>query len=452
MRLTEPVLTKRIPGCVPGFSDAGTKARATVSFEQYKATGGYASLAKALDMEPAKVIELVKEAVVRGRGGAGFPAGLKWSFLPQDDGAGHRYLCINCDEAEPGTFKDRLLCDFDPHLILEGIAIACHACKLDTAYFFIRGEYHHQAKVMEKAIQEAYAGGIFGKGGLMRRPGALSVDCFLHRSAGAYICGEETGLLEAIEGKRGWPRVKPPFPAVKGLFGRPTIINNVETLAAVVPIVEKGVAWWKGIGVESSLGGMPSYGTKLMGVSGHVNRPGVFEAPLGVKLSTLVNDYCGGMRKGKRFKGAIAGGVSMGVLGTDQFDAAMDFDIGRACNVLGLGTACPTIFDEDTDMVMVARNIARFFKNESCGQCTPCREGSGWIYKLLCRIEQGSATTADLDLLLELGMSMGLTPGTTICGLADGNNWAIRTIVGKFRGEFEKRVKPKFVPVHVSAH
>ncbi|MBU6209895.1 MAG: NADH-quinone oxidoreductase subunit NuoF [Planctomycetes bacterium] len=452
MRLTEPVLTKRIPGCVPGISDGGTAARATVSFEQYKATGGYASLAKALDMEPAKVIELVKEAVVRGRGGAGFPAGLKWSFLPQDDGAGHRYLCINCDEAEPGTFKDRLLCDFDPHLILEGIAIACHACRLDTAYFFIRGEYHHQAKVMEKAIQEAYAGGIFGKGGLMRRAGALSVDCFLHRSAGAYICGEETGLLEAIEGKRGWPRVKPPFPAVKGLFGRPTIINNVETLAAVVPIVDKGVAWWKGIGVESSLGGMPSYGTKLMGVSGHVNRPGVFEAPLGVKLSTLVNDYCGGMRKGKRFKGAIAGGVSMGVLGTDQFDAAMDFDIGRACNVLGLGTACPTIFDEDTDMVMVARNIARFFKNESCGQCTPCREGSGWIYKLLCRIEQGNATTADLDLLLELGMSMGLTPGTTICGLADGNNWAIRTIVGKFRGEFEKRVKPKFVPVHVSAH
>ncbi|MBM4111202.1 MAG: NADH-quinone oxidoreductase subunit NuoF [Phycisphaerae bacterium] len=452
MRLTEPVLTKRIPGCVPGFSDGGTAARTTVSFEQYKATGGYASLAKALDMEPAKVIELVKEAVVRGRGGAGFPAGLKWSFLPQDDGAGHRYLCINCDEAEPGTFKDRLLCDFDPHLILEGIAIACHACKLDTAYFFIRGEYHHQAKVMEKAIKEAYAGGIFGKGGLMRRAGAISVDCFLHRSAGAYICGEETGLLEAIEGKRGWPRVKPPFPAVKGLFGRPTIINNVETLAAVVPIVEKGVAWWKGIGVESSLGGMPSYGTKLMGVSGHVNRPGVFEAPLGVKLSTLVNDYCGGMRKGKRFKGAIAGGVSMGVLGTDQFDAAMDFDIGRACNVLGLGTACPTVFDEDTDMVMVARNIARFFKNESCGQCTPCREGSGWIYKLLCRIEQGNATTADLDLLLELGMSMGLTPGTTICGLADGNNWAIRTIVGKFRGEFEKRVKPKFVPVHVSAH
>jgi NADH-quinone oxidoreductase subunit F len=198
-------------------------------------------------------------------------------------------------------------------------------------------------------------------------------------------------------------------------------------------------------------GCMPSWGTKLMGVSGHVNRPGVYEAPLGIKLSTLVNDYCGGMRGGKRFKAAIAGGVSMGVLGTDQFDAEMDFDIGRKCNVLGLGTACPTVFDEDTDMVMVARNIARFFKNESCGQCTPCREGSGWIYKLLCRIERGDARTSDIDLLLELGLSMGLTPGTTICGLADGNNWAIRTIVGKFRGDFERRVKPTFVPVHVSS-
>ena len=439
----EPVLTKRIP--------EDRSRRATVSYEQYVATGGYRTLEKALSMKPSEVVELVKGAVLRGRGGAGFPAGLKWSFLPPADG-GPRYLAINCDEAEPGTFKDRLLVDFDPHSVLEGIAIAAYACQMQVAYFFIRGEYHHQAKVFQKAIEEAYANGIFGKQGLMRGASKHAVDVVLHRSAGAYVCGEETALLEAIEGKRGWPRVKPPFPAVKGLFGRPTIINNVETLAAVVPIVEKGVAWWKGIGVESSLGGMPSYGTKLMGVSGHVNRPGVFEAPLGVKLSTLVNDYCGGMRKGKRFKGAIAGGVSMGVLGTDQFDAAMDFDIGRACNVLGLGTACPTIFDEDTDMVMVARNIARFFKNESCGQCTPCREGSGWIYKLLCRIEQGQATTADLDLLLELGMSMGLTPGTTICGLADGNNWAIRTIVGKFRGEFEKRVKPKFVPVHVSAH
>jgi NADH-quinone oxidoreductase subunit F len=447
MRLEKPVLTKRIPTWPWG----DPKDRHIVGIDEYRKTGGYDALKKALAMEPAKIVEMVKAAVIRGRGGAGFPAGLKWSFLAPPDGKGPRYLAINCDEAEPGTFKDRLLVDFDPHLVLEGIAIACWACQIDVAYFFIRGEYHHQAKVMERAIREAYDAGIFGSKGLMGGTVKHAVECHLHRSAGAYICGEETGLLEAIEGKRGWPRVKPPFPAVKGLFGRPTIVNNVETLAAVVPVIEHGVEWWTGIGSPGMAGGMPSWGTKLMGVSGHVNRPGVYEAPLGIKLSTLVNDYCGGMRGGKRFKAAIAGGVSMGVLGTDQFDAEMDFDIGRKCNVLGLGTACPTVFDEDTDMVMVARNIARFFKNESCGQCTPCREGSGWIYKLLCRIERGDARTSDIDLLLELGLSMGLTPGTTICGLADGNNWAIRTIVGKFRGDFERRVKPTFVPVHVSS-
>ncbi|MCA9296755.1 MAG: NADH-quinone oxidoreductase subunit NuoF, partial [Phycisphaerales bacterium] len=359
-----------------------------------------------------------------GRGGAGFPCGLKWTFLPEPDG-GRRYMAINCDEAEPGTFKDRLLIDFDPHIVLEGIAIACYACQLDTAYFFIRGEYRHQAKIVQRAIDEAYEHGIFGPKGLMNGASDFKVECYLHRSAGAYICGEETGLLEAIEGKRGWPRVKPPFPAVKGLFGRPTIVNNVETLAAVTPIIEKGVDWFKSMGCESSIKGPPSYGPKLMGVSGHVNRPGVYECDLGIPLRKLVEDYCGGMRGGKKFKGAIAGGVSMGILGPDQFDAELDFDIGRKYNVMGLGTACPTIFDEDTDMVAVARNIARFFKNESCGQCTPCREGAQWIYKLLCRIERGDATTKDLDLLQEIAGSMGIMPGTTICGLADGNNWAV---------------------------
>ncbi len=447
MRLPEPALTQRIP-CVP-FGDP--TARHTVSGEEFVRTGGYKALEKALTMKPAEVIDLVKSAVLRGRGGAGFPAGLKWSFLPKQDGSGPRYLAINCDEAEPGTFKDRLLVDFDPHSVLEGIAICCYACELDTAYFFIRGEYHHQAKVMEHAIKEAYELGIFGAQGLMKGASAHRVECVLHRGAGASLCGEETALLEAIEGKRGWPRLKPPFPAVKGLFGRPTIINNVETLAAVGPIMTRGVDWWKSCGVESSIGGMPSYGPKLMGVSGHVARPGCIEAPLGIPLSTLVEEFCGGMRNGKRFKAAVAGGVSMGVLGTDQYEAPMDFDIGRKYDVLGLGTACPTIFDEDTDMVMVARNMSRFFKNESCGQCTPCREGSGWVYKLLCRIEAGDATTADLDLLLELAGSMGLTPGTTICGLADGNNWAIRTIVNKFRGEFEARVRPQYVAVTMSA-
>jgi NADH-quinone oxidoreductase subunit F len=446
MPLTQPVLCKRIP--TPPWGDF--KDRRLVTYDDYVRTGGYRALEKALDMDPAAVVDAVKESQLRGRGGAGFPCGLKWTFLPPPDG-GRRYLAVNCDEAEPGTFKDRLLCDFDPHLILEGIAIACYACRLDTAYFFIRGEYRQQIRVVENAIREAYDNGIFGRSGLLRGKSDFRVECYLHKSAGAYICGEETGLLEAVEGKRAWPRIKPPFPAVKGLFGRPTIVNNVETLSAVGPIVESGSDWWRTMGCESSIGGPASFGPKLMGVSGHVNRPGVYECDLGIPLRKLVDTYCGGMRGSKRFKGAIAGGVSMGILGPDQFDAEMDFDIGRKYDVMGLGTACPTIFDEDTDMVAVARNIARFFKNESCGQCTPCREGAQWMYKLLCRIEEGNGTSRDLDLLLEIAGSQGIMPGTTICGLADGNNWAVRTIVNKFRDEFEARVRPAFVPVTAGA-
>jgi NADH-quinone oxidoreductase subunit F len=382
MPVTEPVLTKRIP--TPPWGDP--KDRHVVGYDEYVASGGYETLAKARTMKPEAVVDMVKESQLRGRGGAGFPCGLKWTFLPEPDG-GRRYLACNCDEAEPCTFKDRLLIDFDPHLVLEGMAITCYACRLDTAYFFIRGEFRKQAKIVENAIQEAYKHGIFGKPKAAKPKAAkgkgrktatddLAIECYLHRGAGAYVCGEETGLLECIEGKRGWPRIKPPFPAVVGLFGRPTIINNVETLSSVVPIVEHGVDWWKAMGCESSIGGPPSFGPKLMGVSGHVNRPGVYEVDLGIPLRKLVDEYCGGMRGGKAFKGAVAGGVSMGVLGPDQFDAEMDFDIGRKYQVMGLGTACPTVYDEDTDMVAVARNIARFFMNESCGQCTPCREGS----------------------------------------------------------------------------
>ena len=434
--MNEPVLTRRIP-CHP-WGDP--KDRHIVRYDEYVKTGGYQALEKARSMNPQDIVDLVKESQLRGRGGAGFPCGLKWTFLPPPDG-GRRYLAVNCDEAEPCTFKDRLLIDFDPHLVLEGIAITCYACALDTAYFFIRGEYRHQATVVADAIREAYDHGIFAPG----------LECYLHRRAGAYICGDETGLLAAIDGTRARPRDNPPFPAGTGLFGRPTIVNNVETLAAVVPIVERGAEWWKTMGCESSIGAPPSYGPKLMGVSGHVNRPGVYEVDLGISLRTLVEEHCQGMRGGKRFKGAIAGGISMGVLGPDQFDAVMDFDLGRTCHVLGLGTACPTIFDEDTDMVAVTRNIARFFMNESCGQCTPCRDGSRWMYQLLSRIEAGDASSRDLDLLLELAGSMGIMPGTTICGLADGNNWAVRTLVNRFRGEFEARVKPSAVAVGVSA-
>ena len=425
---------------------ANREDRKLVSYAEYVERGGYEMLEKALLMQPADIVSKIKDAELRGRGGAGFPCGMKWSFLPEADGK-PRYLCINCDEAEPGTFKDRLLVDFDPHSVIEGIAIACYACKLDAAFFFIRGEWSDQAKVMQDAINEAYKHGIFGKQGLMNGASDFAVECTLHRGAGAYICGEETALLEAVEGKRGWPRIKPPFPAVSGLFGRPTIINNVETLAAVPLILEHGVEWWQSFGCESSIGGAASYGMKLMGVSGHVNNPDVFEVPLGITLRDLVDNYAGGMKDGRAFKGAIAGGVSMGILGAYQFEAEMDFDIGRKYDVMGLGTACPTVFDENTDMVAVARNIARFFKNESCGQCTPCREGADWIYKLLVRIESGEGYLKDIDQLLEVAGSMGIMPGTTICGLSDGNNWAVRTIVNKYRSEFEARCKPTLVPV-----
>jgi len=469
-KTTAPILTARIPS----WPFADPKGRHIVGYDEYVRTGtphGYEALRKALTMTPEQVTDEVKKSQLRGRGGAGFPCGLKWTFLPKPDATtgdgGVRYLAINADESEPGTFKDRLLCDFDPHLVLEGIAICCYACRIQTAYFYIRGEYHHQARVMENAIKEAYAHGVFGKQGLMsgaetKNPfsnGAngkgWAVECHVHRGAGAYICGEETALLEGLEGKRGWPRNKPPFPAIKGLFGKPTIINNVETLAHLPFIVGAegvgGADAFMGQGCESSIKGSPaSYGTKLMGVSGHVNRPGVFEFDLGIPLRVLVEKHCGGMRNGKKFKGAIPGGVSMGILGPDQYDAELDFDIGRRYNVLGLGTACPTVFDEDTDMVAVARNIARFFKHESCGQCTPCREGSGWLYQLLSRVEEGNAKTKDLDLALEIATSMGTMPGTTICGLADGNNWAIRTIMNKYRAEFESRVKPTFVPVKMT--
>ncbi|MFM9995636.1 MAG: NADH-quinone oxidoreductase subunit NuoF [Phycisphaerales bacterium] len=454
-RPTAPALTKRIPT----FPWGKESDRHVVGYDEYVKTGGYASLRKALAMAPDAVTEEVKKSTLRGRGGAGFPCGLKWTFLPKlkpGEDPGQRYLCVNADESEPGTFKDRLLLDFDPHLQLEGIAIACYACRIRTAFIFIRGEYYHQAHVTENAIKEAYARGIFGKQGMLAGTKTATgdtwaVDCHVHRGAGAYICGEETGLLEGLEGKRGWPRIKPPFPAIKGLFGKPTIVNNTETLCHLPSILEFGADWFTAQGVKSSIPGqLGSHGTKLMGVSGHVNRPGVYECELGIPLRRLVEDYCGGMKGGKKFKGAIAGGVSMGILGPDQFDAEMDFDIGRKYNVLGLGTACPTVFDEDTDMVAVARNIARFFKHESCGQCTPCREGSGWLYQLLGRIEDGNAKTKDLDLALEVATSMGTMSGTTICGLADGNNWAVRTIINKYRDEFEKRVKPTYVPVRVT--
>src|SRR5215216_5620415 len=298
MAFNEPVLTKRIP------LDPG--GRKLIGYDDYVATGGYVALRKVLDMKAEDIIKTVTESGLRGRGGAGFSAGQKWSFIPKEKKGPH-YLAVNADESEPGTFKDRYLIDYDPHSMLEGIAIASIATQCDVAYVFIRGEYHRQAKVLERAIKEAYDQKVFGRQGIFGSK--YKLECYVHRGAGAYICGEETGLLEALEGKRGWPRNKPPFPAIAGAFGKPTVINNVETLQCVPFILERGPAWFKSMGTPSSPG------PKLYGMSGHVNRPGVYEDELGITLQQSI-DLAGGMKGGKH-KGTICGGISMGVLGPD---------------------------------------------------------------------------------------------------------------------------------------
>jgi NADH-quinone oxidoreductase subunit F len=418
MAFTEPVLTKRIP--------LEPEKRRVFWYDDYVATGGYSALRKALDMKPDDIIKAVSDSGLRGRGGAGFSAGQKWSFIPKEKKGPH-YLAVNADESEPGTFKDRYLMDYDPHSMLEGIAICALATQVDVAYIFIRGEYHFSAKVTERAVKEAYEKGIFGQGGIFGSNHKL--ECYVHRGAGAYICGEETGLLEALEGKRGWPRNKPPFPAIAGAFAKPTVINNVETLCLVPPIIERGPDWFKSMGTKSSPG------PKLYGMSGHVNKPGVYEDELGITLERSI-EMAGGMKGGK-YKAAICGGISMGVLGPDQLDVKLDFDDVRfRGGCLGLGTAGMIVMNEHTDMVGALRNCVRFYAHESCGQCTPCREGAGWMSKILDRIMDGMGRRRDIDMLMELEKTMGIMPGTTICGLADGTSWATRTFINKFYDEF----------------
>ena len=442
MALDQPLLFKRVP--TPPWGDFND--RQYVGYDDYVKQDGYAALDQCVEMDAKDIIEQVKAAELRGRGGAGFPAGMKWSFLPPLDD-GQRFLAINADESEPATFKDQVLIEFDPHSVIEGIAICMMACQLDTAYFYIRGEYHHHREIFEKAIAEAYEHKVFGPGSRMGQVNGRDPNLYLHRGAGAYICGEETGLIESLEGKRGWPRIKPPFPAVQGAFARPTIINNVETLANVPYIMQNGADWWKSFGKGRPEGAPPnvpaSFGTKLMGVSGPVKRPGVYECELGLKLTDLIDTYCLGPADGVKIKAYFHGGISMGVVSQEEAEAGveMDFDIGKKWNNLGLGTACVTVIPEHVSMVAMARNCARFYAHESCGQCTHCREGSKWAYKVLSRIEAGDGTTKDLDLLLELASSMGSMPGNNICGLSDGTNWAIRTIMNKFWGEFEAAVK-----------
>ena len=437
MAFSEPVLTKRIA--------ADPSQRKLHWYDDYVRTGGYEALKKAIKMTPDEIIKTVTESGLRGRGGAGFGAGQKWSFMPKPEKKnGPHYLTVNADESEPGTFKDRYLIDFDPHQLLEGVAISAYATSCEVCYIFIRGEFHRQAKVMERAIREAYAHGIFGAQGMLGS--GFKLECYVHRGAGAYICGEETGLIEALEGKRGWPRLKPPFfPAAIGAFGRPTVVNNVETLCCVPHIIERGPAWFKTMGPPSSPG------PKLYGMSGHLNRPGVYENELGITLQQSI-DMAGGMKGGK-YKAAICGGISMGVLGPSQLDIKLDFDDVRfRGGCLGLGTAGMIVMNEHTDMVEALRNCVRFYAHESCGQCTPCREGAPWMRKILDRIIEGGGRPRDLDMLLELEKTMGTMPGTTICGLADGTAWATRTFINKFYDEFAARcTNPDTVPLRVSS-
>ena len=419
MAFTEPVLLKRIP------QDPGK--RKVFWYDDYVATGGYSALKKATAMTGDDITKVVTDSGLRGRGGAGFSTGQKWAFIPKEKKGPH-YLSVNADESEPGTFKDRYLIDYDPHQLLEGIAITAIATQCDIAYIYIRGEYHRQAKVLERAIAEAYAHEIFGRQGIFGSNTKL--ECHVHRGAGAYICGEETGLLESLEGKRGWPRNKPPFPAIAGAFGRPTVINNVETLCCVPHLIERGPAWFKTMGTPKSAG------PKLYGMSGHVNRPGVYEDELGITLQYSIENLAGGMKGGK-YKAAICGGISMGVLGPNELDVKLDFDDVRfrgGCH--GLGTAGMIVMNEHTNMGAALRNCVRFYAHESCGQCTPCREGSAWMHKILNRILDGGGRASDLDMLLELEKTQGIMPGTTICGLADGTAWATRTFINKFYEEF----------------
>ena len=407
----------------------------------YESGGGYSALRKVLgSMTPDAFKELIKSSGLRGRGGAGFPTGLKWTFLPKDH-PGPIYFCLNADESEPGTFNNRYLMELDPHQVLEGVILSCFATQASTAYFYMRYEYPTAWQRVQAAIDECYRAGYLGKNIL---GSGYSLDIFPHRGAAAYICGEETGLIESIEGRRAWPRIKPPFPAVEGLFRKPTVVNNVETVACVAQIAARGADWFKSIGVPpdpKNPRDAGSYGPKLYCLSGHVNKPGCYEAPLGITVNQLINDFGGGIRQGRKAKAAIPGGISMGLLTAAEFDCPLDFNGPGKYGCLGLGTAAVVVMDETVSMVDFLHNSCQFFAHESCGQCTPCREGTAWSLRLMKRILAGKGRLKDLELLLEIGDNIGIIPGTTICGLADGAAWPMKNAIRKFRDEFEEYIR-----------
>ena len=381
----------------------------------YREHGGYAAWDKAQQMEPAALVETVKQSNLRGLGGAGFPTGAKWSFIPKNH-TGPVYLVVNADEGEPGTFKDRYLLEKDPHALIEGMLIAARAIRSALGFVYIRGEYVEPWRRFSAAVKEAYDAGLLGNG----------FDIVVHRGAGAYICGEETGLISSLEGKKGWPKVKPPFPAIKGAFAQPTIVNNVETLCCVPPIVERGAAWFAGLGTKTQ------GGTRMYSVSGRVKRPDVYETSVSITLRQLI-ELAGGVSHSGRLKAVVPGGGSAPILTADEIDVVMDVDGLKAAGSM-IGSAGVIVLDESASIPEALMVLARFYAHESCGQCTPCRESTGWIYKMVHRIVEGHGHKDDLDTIIDVAKRGA---GTTICAFYDGAVGPYISYIQKFRSEFE---------------
>jgi NADH-quinone oxidoreductase subunit F len=397
-------------------------------WDAYCASGGYAAAGKALtSMTPAQITDEVSRANLRGLGGAGFPTGKKWSFIPKGNQK-PVYLVVNADEGEPGTFKDRYILERDPHALLEGMIIAALAIGSHKAYVYVRGEYFRPARRFGRAVEEAYAHGWLGRN---IQGSGFDLDVVIHRGAGAYICGEETALLTSLEGGKGFPRIKPPFPAISGLFQCPTIVNNVETLACLPFILRDGAQRF------AEMGTARQGGTRLFSVSGHVNRPGLYEAPVGVGLRELIERYAMGVRGGRKLKAVIPGGISAKVLGAGEIDVQMDFDSLMAAGTMA-GSAGVIVMDDTTCMFEALQSAARFFAHESCGQCSPCREGTGWIHRIMNRIAAGQGRPSDLDDLLGIARDM---EGKTICVFADAAAWPVQSYITKFRADFDEHVK-----------
>jgi NADH-quinone oxidoreductase subunit F len=407
--------------------------REAITLDGWKTRGGYKALKTALGMSPADIVNVVKDSGLRGRGGAGFPTGVKWSFMKPGDGKPH-YLCCNADESEPGTFKDREIMRWTPHALIEGCAIGSYAIGAETCYIYIRGEFTEPIARVESALKDCYADGTLGKNAM---GSGKTVNVYVHRGAGAYICGEETALMNSIEGRRGNPRIKPPFPAVSGVFAKPTTINNVETLAAVPHILNNGAAWYK---QWMRADNPKSTGTKLYSVCGNIQRPGNYEVPMGFPFKEFLYDLCGGPLPGRKFRAIIPGGISVPIQTVEEAEASlMDYE-GFVAQGTMLGSGGVIVIDDAQNLVKQIARAARFFAHESCAQCTQCREGTAWTTKILERIVEGEGTTEDLDTLLEIAENM---TGKTICVLSDSCATPVVSGLKKFRGDFEALIKKR---------